>query len=64
MLDNTTVTKRALRLPLALALVGCAVAACADARPERNVEQGGVLESPTHEADSLRRAEEQEEQNR
>ena len=45
-------------------IVGIAAAGCADIRPESDVEQGGLLESPTHEADALRRAEERQEQNR
>jgi hypothetical protein len=42
----------------ALALAGFAAAACSEIHPEPNSEGGGVLEAPTHEADSLRRAEE------
>jgi hypothetical protein len=38
--------------------------ACSDIRPEPDVQEGGVLEAPTHEADALRRAEERQEQNR
>jgi hypothetical protein len=50
---------------LALAsILGFAAFGCADIRPEPDVEEGGLLESPTHEADSLRRTEEREEQNR
>ena len=47
-----------------LVLAGFAAAACSDIRPEPNAEEGGLLESPTHEADSLRRSEERQEQNR
>jgi hypothetical protein len=47
-----------------LVLVGFAAAACSDIRPEPNAEEGGLLESPTHEADALRRSQEREEQNR
>jgi len=50
---------------LALAsILGFAVVGCADIHPESDVEEGGLLESPTHEADSLRRTEEREDQNR
>ena len=50
---------------LALAgIVGFAAVGCADIRPESDVEEGGLLESPTHEADSLRRTEERQQQNR
>ena len=45
-------------------IVGIAASGCADIRPESDVEEGGLLESPTHEADSLRRAEEQEQRDR
>jgi hypothetical protein len=47
-----------------IALIGVAAAGCSEIRPEPDVEQGGVLQSPTHEADALRRAEERQEQNR
>ena len=43
--------------------VACfAAAGCSDIRPEPNVEEGGLLESPTHEQDSLHQ--EEEHQNR
>ena len=48
-------------LATATALVA---ASCSEIHPEPNVEEGGLLESPTHEADSLRRAEERQQQNR
>jgi hypothetical protein len=48
----------------ALVLIGLAAAGCSEIHPESNVEEGGLLESPTHEADSLRRIEERQEQNR
>jgi hypothetical protein len=51
-------------LPFAVALIGLASAGCSEIRPEPDVEQGGVLEAPTHEADALRRAEQRQEQNR
>ena len=44
-------------------IVGFAALGCSEIHPEPNVEEGGLLESPTHEADSLRRTERQE-QNR
>jgi hypothetical protein len=47
-----------------LVLAGFAAAACSEVRPEPNAEAGGVLESPTHEADALRRSEERQDQNR
>jgi hypothetical protein len=46
-----------------LVLAGFAAAACSEIRPESDAE-GGLLESPTHEADALRRSEERQEQNR
>ena len=43
--------------------VACfSVAACSDIRPESDVEEGGMLESPTHEQDALRRTEEHQEE--
>jgi hypothetical protein len=45
-------------------LAGFAAAACSEIRSESDAQEGGVVESPTHEADSLRRSEEREEQNR
>jgi hypothetical protein len=47
-----------------LVLAGFAAAACKEIRPEPNAKEGGVLESPTHEADALRRSEESRDQNR
>jgi hypothetical protein len=35
---------------------------CSGVRSEPNVEEGGLLESPTHEADALRREEERRQQ--
>jgi hypothetical protein len=46
----------------ALALAGFAAAACSEIHPEANSEEAGVLESPTHQADSLHRAEKRREQ--
>jgi hypothetical protein len=48
-------------LAAAAALVA---ASCSEIHPEPNTDEGGLLESPTHEADSLRRAEERQDQNR
>jgi hypothetical protein len=61
--DATRLKPLAPCLLAAVVLVGSAVG-CSEVRPEPNVEEGGLLESPTHEADSLRRAEERQEQNR
>ena len=47
-----------------LVLVGFAAAACSGIQPEPNAQEGGALESPTHEADALRRSEERQQQNR
>jgi hypothetical protein len=44
-----------------IALVGIAAVGCSDIRPEPNVEESGMLESPTHESDALRETEEREE---
>ncbi|HZA67151.1 MAG TPA: hypothetical protein VE592_09375 [Geminicoccaceae bacterium] len=43
-----------------IALVGLAAVGCSD----QTVEEGGLLESQTHQSDALRRAEERQEQNR
>ncbi len=65
MKSDMTGSKRAASSLLAvLVLVGCAVSGCSEIRPEPNAQEGGLLESPTHEADALRRAEEREQQNR
>jgi hypothetical protein len=51
-------------LLLVSAMVGFA-AGCSDITPEPNEEGGGVLESPTNEADTMRQeGEQQEEENR
>jgi hypothetical protein len=39
-------------------------ASCGEMHPEPSTDEGGLLESPTHEADSLRRTEERQDQNR
>ena len=41
-----------------------AAAGCSDIRPEPNVEEGGLLESETHEQDSMRQEEQHQEQQR
>jgi hypothetical protein len=48
----------------ALAFIAFVGAGCSEVRPGPGAEQGGLLESPTHEADALRRVEEREDQNR
>jgi hypothetical protein len=45
---------------LAAAVAG--FAGCGDITPEPNDEGGGVLDSPTHEADQMRQQEEQQQQ--
>jgi hypothetical protein len=48
-----------------LSVVACfAAAGCSDIHPEPNVEEGGVLESETHEQDTFRESEEHQEQHR
>jgi hypothetical protein len=39
---------------LAMAALALGLGACSDVRTEPDVEEGGLLESPTHEQDSLR----------
>lgn len=48
-------------LRLVSAVACLAAVACSDIRPEPNVEEGGMLESPTHEQDALHEEERQEE---
>jgi hypothetical protein len=48
---------------LTAAVAGFAAAGCSDITPEPNDEGGGVLESPTNEADQMRQQEEQQEEN-
>jgi hypothetical protein len=50
-------------LLLLSAVAGFAVG-CSDITPEPNDTGGGVLESPTNEADQMRQQEEQQEENR
>lgn len=44
-----------------MAVVGLAAAGCADIHPEGNVEESGMVDSPTHEADAVREVEERQE---
>jgi hypothetical protein len=47
---------------LMVSVVAClAATGCSDIHPAPNVEEGGLLESPTHEADALREDENREE---
>jgi hypothetical protein len=56
--------KRAAGLIGLMALGGIAVVGCAETSPEPNRDLGGVLDSRTHEADSMRQVQERQEQNR
>jgi hypothetical protein len=47
-----------------LALMALAGVGCSETHPEPNAPQGGVLDPPTHEADSNRQMEERQEQDR
>jgi hypothetical protein len=51
-------------LLLASAVACFGAAGCSDITPEPNDTGGGVLESPTHEADQMRQMEEQQQENR
>jgi hypothetical protein len=62
--DMTGSNRAASCLLAVLMLAGFAAAGCSEIHPEPNSEEGGVLESRTHEADALRRAEERQQQNR
>jgi hypothetical protein len=42
-------------LAVACVILGFAAVACSNIHPEPDVEEGGLLESPTHEADAARR---------
>jgi hypothetical protein len=46
---------------LAIAAAALGLGACSDIRTEPDVQEGGVLEAPTHEQDSLREVEREEE---
>jgi hypothetical protein len=56
-------SRAASRLFAVVVLTGFAAAACSEVGTESDAE-GGLLESPTHEADALRRSEERQDQNR
>lgn len=60
-------SQRAGRGRTGAALLGAAIAlfgvGCSEIHPEPDTAAGGLLESPTHEADALRRAEQRQEQN-
>jgi hypothetical protein len=45
-------------------LGGFAAVGCSQPQPEPNADVGGVLDSGTHQADSMRQMEERQEQNR
>lgn len=65
MTANVTKSRRtAAHLLSLVALLGLAAVGCSEIHPEPNVEEGGLLESPTHEADSLRQFEERQHENR
>jgi hypothetical protein len=49
-------------LLLVSAVASFAAVGCNDIQPEPNVEEGGLLESPTHEADSMREEEQRQEE--
>ena len=46
--------QRGVRGLVLASIVGIAASGCADIRPESDVEEGGLLESPTHEQDAAR----------
>jgi hypothetical protein len=46
---------RVLGLVVASVIAGFAAVGCSEIHPEPNIEEGGLLESPTHEADAARR---------
>ena len=55
-------TKRILSGLLLLSVVACfGAAGCGDIHPEPNIEEGGMVDAPTHEADSYHEAVEHEE---
>jgi hypothetical protein len=63
MYSNSQRVKRVFGGLLLVSAVACFVAAgCSDIQPEPNVEEGGLLESPTHEADSMREEEQRQEE--
>jgi hypothetical protein len=58
-------SQSARRVPKGIAFIGvaaCLVAAgCSDIRPEPNMEESGVVQSPTQEQDGFHEAEDREE---
>ena len=46
---------------LLVSAVACFAAGCSDITPEPNDEGGGVIDSPTNEADQMRETEERQE---
>jgi hypothetical protein len=51
---NSDTSKRAGGLLIVSALACFAVVSCSEIHPEPNIEEGGLLESPTHEQDAAR----------
>jgi hypothetical protein len=56
--------KRASRSVALICLLGLVAAGCIESRPGPDRDLGGVLDSRTHEAGSMRHMEERQEQNR
>ena len=54
--------RRASAVLLLMGVVACFAAGCSDITPEPNDEGGGVLESPTNEADQMRQEEKHQEE--
>jgi hypothetical protein len=55
--DNVRLRRLCCGVLLASVVAGFAVAGCSDVTPEPNDTGGGVLDSPTHEADQERQQE-------
>ena len=62
--DNVRLRRVCCSLLLVSAVACFAATGCSDITPEPNDEGGGVLESPTHEADQMRQEGEQQQENR
>jgi hypothetical protein len=56
--DSSRVRRVCCGVLLAGVVAGFAVAGCSDITPEPNETGGGVLDSPTHEADQMHQQEE------
>ena len=56
--DSSRVRRVCCSVFLAGVVAGFAAAGCSDIHPEGNDEGGGVMDSPTHEADQERQQEE------